>query len=106
MTAITLAKTYQVALLTIDGIVREAIGAGNTPAAMRARQMCAETARRHCEEERHQEGEEGEKKAPGGLSVEAVTAHTQGTGGRRGGGGGGEEGWQRTGGWLLVVTCV
>lgn len=40
--------------------------------------MCAEAARKRLEEIRALEGEDGEKKVAGGLSVEAVAAHTQG----------------------------
>ena len=76
-----LAKRYEAALLSVDGVVMEAIANGNTPAGLRARELCADAARRKSEELRAMEGEDGEKKgAAGGLSVEAVTAHTQGTG--------------------------
>ena len=84
-TAIQLAKRYETALLTIDGVVMEAIANGNTPAGLKARELCAETARKKAEEMRAAEGDDqggapGDKKAPGGLSVEALTAHTQGAG--------------------------
>ncbi len=89
-TSVALAKTYEAALLTVDAVVMEAISNGNTPAGLRAREMCSEAARRKAEEMKALEGEtevavaaaaaEGGKKAPGGLSVEALTAHTQGTG--------------------------
>ena len=44
--------------------------------------MCAEAAKRKSDEIRAMEGEdiEAKQKAAGGLSVEAVTAHTQGAG--------------------------
>ena len=58
----------------------EAIANGNTTAGLRARELCAEAARRRAEELKAMEADDGEKKAPGGLSVEALTAHTQGTG--------------------------
>lgn len=83
MSAVTLAKHYEASLLTVDNIVLEAISNGNTPAGLKAREMCAEAAQRHAEETKALEGEEvveAGKKA-GGLSVEALTAHTQGTGG-------------------------
>ena len=68
-------------MLTVDGIVTEAIANGNTPGGLRARGLCAEAAKRKSDEMKAMEGEEVEnKKAAGGLSVEAVTAHTQGTG--------------------------
>ena len=91
-----LAKRYEAALLTVDGVVMEAITNGNTPAGLRARELCAETAAKRAEELRAAEeegggptegntggGGGGGKKggaAAGGLSVEAVTAHTQGSG--------------------------
>nr|KAG5712964.1 hypothetical protein BaRGS_021758 [Batillaria attramentaria] len=74
-TAVALARHYETAILTVDGVVLDAIANGNTSAGLRARQLCAEAARRKAEEMRLLEGEE-EKKA-GGLSVEAVAAHTQ-----------------------------
>ena len=82
-----LAKRYEVALLTVDAIVLEAVSNGNTPAGLRGRELCAEAAHRRAEEMRALEGEDGATapapgtvKMAGGLSVEAVTAHTQGTG--------------------------
>lgn len=71
-----LARHYEAAILTLDGVVLDAIANGNSSAGLKARQLCAEAARRKAEEAKMLEGEEGEKKA-GGLSVEAVTAHTQ-----------------------------
>jgi len=73
-----LAKQYEAALLSIDGIVLDAISNGNTEAGRKAKELCAEAARRRLEEIRALEGEDGEKKVAGGLSVEAVAAHTQG----------------------------
>ena len=94
-TAVALAKKYEAALLNVDAVVVEAITNGITPAGLRARELCAEAALRRAEELRAQEGDDaggaqpaettgpgaggGGKKA-GGLSVEAVTAHTQGSG--------------------------
>lgn len=79
-TAVQLARKYEAALLTVDQVVVDAISNGNTPSGLKAREMCAEAARKRLEELRMMEGtEEGESKRPGGLSVEAVTAHTQGT---------------------------
>lgn len=78
--AIALARHYNAAMLTLDGVIMDAIASGNTSAGMRARQLCAEAAHRKAEEVRLQESEESEKK-PAGLSVEAVTVHTQGGGG-------------------------
>jgi hydrocephalus-inducing protein len=81
-TAVQLAKRYEAALLTIDAIVLEAISNGNTPSGLRARELCAEAARHAEELKAAEEGGDGEKKAlgPGGLSMEAVAAHTQGQG--------------------------
>ena len=56
----------------------DAIQLGNTSAGLRARELCSEAAKKRMDEVRAMEGEEGEKKAAGGLSVEAVAAHTQG----------------------------
>ena len=44
-TALSIAKRYEAALLTVDGIVTEAIANGNTPGGLRAREMCAEAAK-------------------------------------------------------------
>ncbi|XP_013405663.1 hydrocephalus-inducing protein [Lingula anatina] len=80
--AVALAKHYEAALLTLDGVILEAISNGSTPAGLRAREMCAEAARKQAELEKLAEGmgEEGEKIKAGGLTAEAVAAHTQGTG--------------------------
>lgn len=77
--SVMLARRYEGAILTVDSIVLEAISNGNTPAGLRARNLCSEAARRRAEEMRMYEGDDSEKKGGGGLSVEAVTAHTQGT---------------------------
>jgi hydrocephalus-inducing protein len=73
---VVLARRYEAALLTIDGVVLDAIANGNSPAGLKARAMCAEAARKRAEEMKMMEGEE--EKKPVGLSVEAVTAHAQG----------------------------
>ena len=66
-------------MLTIDGVVLEAISNGSTPAGIRAREMCAETAKRKAEEQKAVEAEaDTDKKLSGGLSMEAVQAHTAG----------------------------
>ncbi|XP_070194710.1 hydrocephalus-inducing protein homolog isoform X4 [Littorina saxatilis] len=75
-TAVMLARQYEAAILSLDGVVLDAIANGNSAAGLKARHMCAEAARKRAEEQKLMEGEEGEKKV-GGLSVEAVTAHTQ-----------------------------
>ena len=82
-TAVALAKRYEAALLTVNGVVSEAIANGNSPAGRKARQLCSDAAHNIAEEQRALDGEGDipEKKATsGGLSVEAVAAHTQGTG--------------------------
>lgn len=79
-TSVQLAKKYSAALLTIDSVVIEAISNGSTPAGIKARDLCAETAKRKAEEQRMLDAEEAEKKLSGGLSMEAVQAHTAGQG--------------------------
>ena len=83
--AVAVARHYQAALLTVDAIVLEAISNGNSSAGLRARELCAEAAHRRAEELRALEGEAGAGAAGApvapGLSVEAVTAHTQGAAG-------------------------
>lgn len=78
-TAIQLAKRYEAALLTIDTVVTEAIANANTPAGRKARELCAEAARRKAEELEGRDEATDKVKVPG-LSVEALTAHTQGSG--------------------------
>ena len=77
-TSISLAKQYEAALLSIDCVVLDAISNGNTASGLKAREMCAEASRKKLEELRAFDGEDAEKKVAGGLSVEAVAAHTQG----------------------------
>ena len=72
-----LAKRYEAALLQIDTVVKEAIANSNTPAGKKARELCSEAAKRRAEEIDGVKGEDG--KVPG-LSVEAVNAHTMGSG--------------------------
>lgn len=76
-TAIALAKHYQAALLTIDGVVCDAIANGNTQAGLKARELCSLAARKLSEDQGNQETVDGEKKITN-FSVEAVAAHTQG----------------------------
>ena len=72
-----LAKHYEVALVTVDSIVQEAIASGNTPAGMRARELCMDAARRRADEFRIYEGEDGEKKATAGTECGGTdSAHT------------------------------
>ena len=78
VTSIALAKQYEAALLSLDGVILDAISNGNTQSGLKAREMCAEAAKKRMDMMREMDGDDGEKKAAGGLSVEAVTAHTQG----------------------------
>ncbi|XP_033625714.1 hydrocephalus-inducing protein homolog [Asterias rubens] len=80
-TAITLAKYYEAALLTVDSVVLESISNGNTPAGLRARELCAQASKAQLM--REGEGSEvagGAVAGAGGLSVEAVAAHAMGLG--------------------------
>ncbi|XP_077975805.1 hydrocephalus-inducing protein homolog isoform X2 [Styela clava] len=72
-TAVMLAKSYGAARLTIDGVVMDAISNGNSRAGLRARELCAQTAKGQKDEDGTEAGT-----VTGGLSVEAVTAHTGG----------------------------
>lgn len=81
-TAIGLAKYYEAALLTVDSIILEAISSGNTPAGLRARELCSLAAKAQLA--REGEGSETHTAGAGGLSVEAVTAHSQGQAGGSG----------------------
>lgn len=94
--AVALARYYECALLTLDTIVIEAMSNSTSPAASRARQMCAEAASKHAEEIRAQEiveasrmnlntaGQQSNLAAQAstvgttaaGLSVEALAQHT------------------------------
>ncbi len=76
--AIRLAKQYEAALLTVDRIIIEAIANGNTAAGLRARERCAEAAKRAEESMECEEGGQGSETKKPGLSMEAVAAHTQG----------------------------
>nr|XP_006823299.1 PREDICTED: hydrocephalus-inducing protein homolog [Saccoglossus kowalevskii] len=80
-TAIALAKYYNTALLTVDGVVLEAISNGASSAGLRARELCSQAAKAQLLKEG--EGSDAEAKAAGagGLSVEAVAAHAAQGGG-------------------------
>ncbi|CAL1528045.1 unnamed protein product [Lymnaea stagnalis] len=78
-TAVALAKHYEASLLTLDGIVCDAIANGNTSAGLKARELCLDSARKKTDDMREAEGTDLDKKA--GLSIEQVTAHTQGAAG-------------------------
>ena len=76
-TAIALAERYNVKILSIDKIVIEAISKG-TPYGLEARKICEAETRRRAEEAAKltETTDDGERKADG-LSVAAVTAHSQ-----------------------------
>lgn len=80
--AIGLAKYYEAALLTVDSVILEAISSGNTPAGLRARELCSQAAKAQLAKEG--DGSESQQTGAGGLSVEAVTAHSQGQSGGSG----------------------
>ncbi|XP_035679087.1 LOW QUALITY PROTEIN: hydrocephalus-inducing protein homolog [Branchiostoma floridae] len=84
-TAVTLAKTYGAAMLTIDGIVLEAISSGNTPSGLRAREMCAAAARENAARDESTDADKSTA-VPGSLSVDALTAHTAAAGAAAGSG--------------------
>ena len=91
--AISLAKHYECALLTIDGIIIDAIANSQTAAAAKVRQLCAEAASKYAEEVKLYEANRGNLNAdksgnistvngqaaggpPAGLSVEALAQHS------------------------------
>ena len=90
--AVSLAKHYECALLTIDGIITEAIATSTSQAAEKVRKICSEIATKNAEEVRAQEQAEqarlaaaqqtlGSTAGPGGvatagLSVEALAQHS------------------------------
>ena len=82
LTAVKLAKKYQAALLTVDNVVQEAIAEGNTAAGREARTLCEDAGRKYAEDMRGAEGDDGADKK-GGLSMEALTTHTQGAPGKQ-----------------------
>uniref|UniRef100_H2YKD6 Uncharacterized protein n=1 Tax=Ciona savignyi TaxID=51511 RepID=H2YKD6_CIOSA len=65
-TSVLLAKTYGIARLTVDGIVLEAISSGTTQAGLRARELCASTARGL------RDDDADGSHMPGGLSTEKM----------------------------------
>lgn len=76
-TAVTLAKHYGAACLSVDEVVQEALSSGNSFAALRARELCARAAVVYAQKE----VEETDMMATSGqgagvLSVEAVAKHT------------------------------
>lgn len=74
-TSVVLAKRYEAALLTVDGVVIEAITASSSSAARRAKDLCAAAARAAKEAEQAAEASQAHH-LPGTLSVEAVAQLT------------------------------
>ncbi|CAM4581517.1 unnamed protein product [Leuciscus chuanchicus] len=78
-TAVTLAKHYGAACLSVDEVVQEAVSSGNGSAALRARELCAKVAMVYSQKEVEEAATD--MMAPpgqgtGALSVEAVAKHT------------------------------
>ncbi|XP_067276661.1 hydrocephalus-inducing protein homolog isoform X2 [Pseudorasbora parva] len=74
-TAVTLAKHYGAACLSLDEVVQEAVSSGNSSAALRARELCAKASVVQAQKEVEEVATD--KMAPAGvLSVEAVAKHT------------------------------
>lgn len=71
-TAVTLAKHYGAACLTVDEVVQEAISSGISSAGLKARELCAHDAMEEAEADTVATPGQG----PGVLSVEAVANHT------------------------------
>ncbi|XP_075045519.1 hydrocephalus-inducing protein homolog [Mixophyes fleayi] len=76
--AVVLAQYYNVACLSIDSVVMEAISDGNSRTGLRARQLCAKAALdRVLRESDEAAGQAGDAMTgQSGLSVEAVAKHT------------------------------
>ncbi len=84
--AAALAKYYECAVFSIDSVITDAIANGKTSAAARARQLCAEIAAKHAEEQKNLEGlnQNGTNVAgvtggisnSTGLSAEALAQHS------------------------------
>ncbi|EDV21657.1 uncharacterized protein TRIADDRAFT_30117, partial [Trichoplax adhaerens] len=70
-TAITIAKAYGAALLTIDSIIIEAISSGGSQAGLQARQLCAQAAKNAGDDVANANTNAANT---GGLSIENVTA--------------------------------
>ncbi len=78
-TAVTLAKHYGAACLSVDEVVQEAVASGNSSAALRAREQCAKVAVVHAQKEVDEAAADivtNVVQAAGVLSVEAVAKHT------------------------------
>ncbi|XP_071959113.1 hydrocephalus-inducing protein homolog isoform X2 [Antedon mediterranea] len=79
-TAISLAKYYEAALLTIDGVVMESISNDNSVPGRKARELCSQAAKAQITKETDASETQPMIAPGGGLSVEAVTAHAMGAG--------------------------
>ncbi|CAD5117498.1 DgyrCDS6267 [Dimorphilus gyrociliatus] len=74
-TATCLARKYEAALISIDQVIMEAIAQGNSPHALKARELCQQAAQ--AEALRLEAEANADKTTAGaGLSMEAVAAHT------------------------------
>lgn len=56
-TAVTLAKYYGAACLSVDAVVLEAMSSGMTSAGLRARELCAKAAMEHAQKRVEEAGE-------------------------------------------------
>nr|XP_056718300.1 hydrocephalus-inducing protein homolog [Euleptes europaea] len=76
--AITLAKLYSAACLSIDSVVIEAISDGSSPAGLRARELCIRAAIEQAQRETDEAGADGQPVTSLGtrLSAEALAKHT------------------------------
>jgi hydrocephalus-inducing protein len=81
--ATVLAKHYDCPLLTIDSIITDAIANSKSTSAARARQLCAEAATKHAEEQRALDAIMQQNAAANagtvnstGLSAEALAQHS------------------------------
>ncbi|KTG35348.1 hypothetical protein cypCar_00023228 [Cyprinus carpio] len=78
-TAVTLAKHYGAACVSVDEVVQEAVASGNSSAALRAREQCAKVAVVHAQKDVDEAAADMMAtvgQGAGVLSVEAVAKHT------------------------------
>ncbi|KAJ7312066.1 hypothetical protein JRQ81_006401 [Phrynocephalus forsythii] len=79
--AVTLARHYSAACLSIDSVVLEAITEGSTSAGLRARELCIRAAIELAQRENEEGGPEGQPAMSVGtrLSTEALAKHSDGS---------------------------
>lgn len=79
-TSVTLAKHYGAACLSVNEVVQEALSSGSSPAAWRARELCAKAAVVFAQREEQEATVDitatSSSQAAGVLSMEAVAKHT------------------------------